>query len=394
MVCSKCCESLICYSENISLATKYTVAKWFYLCGFIITSVLTWILRDYANHWFENNTASFALCRDSAYAGVCGGQEVAIRISFANFCYFALHAVVLMFIKQEEDPRTQLHGSFWLWKALLWSGVLVGFFFVPSQALFGYAQVARIGSGIFLVLQLVLLIHFLYEVNEWLVSKEERWSWALLVLGAFVAFTLGLLLIGLSYYYFAPSGDCSMNMFFITWSIIIMLALIGVLFIPNKAQTAGLMTSGAVFLYCSFLLYSALNSEPSGSQCIRGEGGSSSWIQIVAFFIGLATVIYSALSAGLSGGDMMGHGHGMDEKEGEIPYRADFFHVVFALASMYIAMLFTDWQVSSSSTSYELDNGWISTWVKMVSKWVCELLYLWTVVAPALFPNRDFSYTA
>jgi hypothetical protein len=30
---------------------------------------------------------------------------------------------------------------------------------------------------------------------------------------------------------------------------------------------------------------------------------------------------------------------GVDEKEGEIPYRADFFHIVFALASMYIAML-------------------------------------------------------
>jgi hypothetical protein len=57
----------------------------------------------------------------------------------------------------------------------------------------------------------------LSQVNEWLVSKDERWSWTLLILGAFVAFTLGLVLIGLSYYYFAPSGSCSMNIFFITW---------------------------------------------------------------------------------------------------------------------------------------------------------------------------------
>jgi hypothetical protein len=111
------------------------------------------------------NVAKLYIPQESAYAGVCGGQEVAIRISFANFCFFVLHAVVLMFIKQEEDPRVQLHGSFWLWKTLLWAGVIVGFFFVPSQALFGYAQVARIGSGIFLVLQLILLIHFLYQVS-------------------------------------------------------------------------------------------------------------------------------------------------------------------------------------------------------------------------------------
>ena len=104
-------------------------------------------------------------------------------------------------------------------------------------------------------------------------------------------------------------------------------------------------------------------------------------------------------------------------------------------------MLFSDWQVSSSTSAFELDHGWVSTWVKMASKWVymcaspplfplnscndhrppltvrlwrlrvsatrllslpasplrrwvCELLYLWSVVAPALMPNRDFGYSA
>lgn len=70
--------------------------------------------------------------------------------------------------------------------------------------------------------------------------------------------------------------------------------------------------------------------------------------------------------------------------------RADFFHAVFAVASCYLAMMFSNWEVSGSTREFEIDKGWISTWVKMASKWVCELLYLWTVVAPALLPNRDF----
>ncbi len=45
----------------------------------------------------------------------------------------------------------------------------------------------------------------------------------------------------------------------------------------------------------------------------------------------------------------------------------------------------------SRTRRFELDRGWISTWVKMASGWSCLLLYTWTVLAPALMPERDFS---
>jgi hypothetical protein len=139
--------------------------KWYYLIGFIITVILTWVLRDYASDWFAANAGAFTLCQQSEFAGVCGGQEVAIRVSFGNFCFFALHMICLACLNNEDDPRVALHGSMWLWQTLLWIGTLVGFFFVPSSALFGFAQVARVGSGFFLILQLILLIHFVYEVS-------------------------------------------------------------------------------------------------------------------------------------------------------------------------------------------------------------------------------------
>lgn len=172
------------------------ILQWYYLIGFIITVALTWVLRDYAGNWFAANAGAFTLCQQSEYAGVCGGQEVAIRVSFGNFCFFSLHMLTLACLNNEEDPRVALHGSLWLWQTLLWIGTLIGFFFVPSSALYGFAQVsqlatssqyfsnliemefqlmqqaARVGSGFFLVLQLILLIHFVYEVSR-LTSSES-----------------------------------------------------------------------------------------------------------------------------------------------------------------------------------------------------------------------------
>jgi hypothetical protein len=46
-----------------------------------------------------------------------------------------------------------------------WLGSLIGFMWLPTSALYGYSQFARYASGIFLILQLVLLVNFVYEVR-------------------------------------------------------------------------------------------------------------------------------------------------------------------------------------------------------------------------------------
>jgi hypothetical protein len=39
----------------------------------------------------------------------------------------------------------------------------------------------------------------------------------------------------------------------------------------------------------------------------------------------------------------------------------------------------------------ELDVGWSSYWIKISCMWVTSTLYTVTLVAPKLFPDRDFS---
>lgn len=81
---------------------------------------------------------------------------------------------------------------------------------------------------------------------------------------------------------------------------------------------------------------------------------------------------------------------GAIEDYSPVTYNYAFFHLIFALASMYIAMLLTGWGVAEQEKD-RLDVGWTSVWVKVAAQWATGGLYCWTLLAPALFPDREFA---
>ena len=66
-----------------------------------------------------------------------------------------------------------------------------------------------------------------------------------------------------------------------------------------------------------------------------------------------------------------------------------FFHLIMLSASLYMAMLLTNWGVGS--TTGTSNTGAASMWIKIVTQWLTYLLYFWTLVAPLCCRNRDFS---
>lgn len=64
------------------------------------------------------------------------------------------------------------------------------------------------------------------------------------------------------------------------------------------------------------------------------------------------------------------------------------FYAVFALASMYIAMLMTGWGQGIQKDL--VDVGWTSVWVKIASQWLASGLYIWTLIAPVVLDDRYF----
>merc|ERR1711879_273659 len=82
-----------------------------------------------------------------------------------------------------------------------------------------------------------------------------------------------------------------------------------------------------------------------------------------------------------------------DDEIGGTAYNYSLFHLALGLGSMYMAMLLTNWAIIDHSTdTVWTDMGWVSVGVKFACASAAVLLYLWTVFAPVLFPDRDFGF--
>ena len=274
---------------------------------------------------------------------------------------------------------------------------------------------------------MVILLEFAQTWNDSWVNKEH-WHWLAGLLGVTIAcYGISIAIMVFMYIYFVPAAACSLNTFFIVMATILCLGFTAASLHP-AIPNGSVFPSGIVTLYSFFLLYSALSSEPKSYECNalgqtkwdNPEGGAT---LAIGMGVTLLSVVYSALRAGSS--DIWG-GSGCEDGSGEsifspvrdeeqplvgpgeitaerssgneavvdyepVSYNYSFFHMTFALAAMYVAMLMTGWSTSSVLEVNSIDVGWASAWVKICSQWFAGLLYTWTLVAPIILPDRDFS---
>lgn len=137
-----------------------------------------------------------------------------------------------------------------------------------------YAGAARVFSILFLLAQCLVIIDFAYKIHEYLQAKSDArdaeldaagWEpglcsncWKLLY--AFVGF--GLLFgsiagIGVMYKYF---GDCSLNQFFLSETLVIgvIMTLVSIMSAVGK----GLLPPAVIFAYNTYLVYGAITNNP------------------------------------------------------------------------------------------------------------------------------------
>jgi len=333
---------------------------------------------------------------------------------------------MLINVRSRADPRDRhIHHGGWVLKSTAWLVCNVLPFFFSNDVITGYTWLARVGSGVFLVVQMVILLDFAFFWNEsWVAKEHMAWVVGLLV-STVLLYAGSITLVVFLYKWYSPDGEeCSRNVWLITVTLVLCVVFTAISVHP-VAKEGSLLPSAVIAAYCVYLCYSALSSEPSDDKCNPHAGHHQAKpTMVTSMVLTLLSVVYSALRAGssdffggisndaegasdlilLGGAEMRGgvdaENAGDDSDDdtaagkaypsGPVSYSYSFFHFIFALASMYLAMLMTGWGMHDTEDAEEVDVGWASVWVKMSSLWVTAALYTWSLVASAVLPDREF----
>ncbi|KAK7678199.1 hypothetical protein QCA50_018765 [Cerrena zonata] len=78
-----------------------------------------------------------------------------------------------------------------------------------------------------------------------------------------------------------------------------------------------------------------------------------------------------------------------DEERLKVKYNYVLFHIIFFLATQYVATLLTiNVQQDDLGDFVPVGRTYFSSCVKIISSWVCYVLYGWSLVAPSIWPER------
>lgn len=378
-------------------------------CGlFGLSLIISWILREVGAPLLEK----FPWINTSDDQSKEWFQiQAVLRVSLGNFLFFGVLALLMIGVKDQNDRRDSWHHGGWTVKMVIWALLVILMFFIPNVVITIYGFISKFGAGLFLLVQVIILLDATHTWNDaWVAKDEQKWYIALLVISV-VCYLGAYALSGVLFIWFNPSGhDCGLNIFFIVMTMILALAFAVIALHP--AVNGSLLPASVISIYCAYVCYTGLSSEPRNYLC-NGLHKASRAVSTSTLILGMLTtvisVLYSALRAGSSttflsppssprsGGqkpllDSDELEAGKDKKDAEprpVSYSYSFFLLIFALASMYSAMLLSGW-TSSSDSSDLIDVGWTSVWVRICTEWVTAGLYAWSLVAPLIFPDREF----
>ncbi|GMH08390.1 hypothetical protein Nepgr_010230 [Nepenthes gracilis] len=406
---SSCCASLACgCCTSVASGISKRSARLAYCGLFGVSLIFAWILREVAAPLLEK----IPWINTSSHSKEWYQINAVLRVSLGNFLFFAVLALIMIGVKDQNDRRDAWHHGGWIAKMIIWLLLVVLMFFLPNIVIKIYGIVSKFGAGLFLLVQVIILLDFTHTWNDaWVAKDEQKWYIALLAVsvGCYIAaYTLS----GILFIWFNPTGhNCSLNVFFIVMTMILAFAFAVIALHP--AVNGSLLPASVISVYCAYVCYTALSCEPRNYAC-NGLHNKSQAVSTSTLVLGMLTtvlsVLYSALRAGssktfLSPPSSPRSGankpllesseveSGKETKETEarpVSYSYTFFHLIFALASMYSGMLLSGWTSSSESSDY-IDVGWTSVWVKICTEWVTAGLYVWSLVAPLILPDREFS---
>lgn len=342
----------------------------------------------------------------------CLGIAIVLRMSFTLFCF---HLFIFVIICARNSMAAAFHDGCWMFKGLLIvGGFAVQCYFGNDFYMDGTLKVSRWISAIFLIYQALLMLISSYKINEQLVANVEKdsscCSSAILISFLVLVTSCNVFWIVRQFMVFT----CGYNVTIQIITVIGIIIMHGLVLLRSR-EDASVLTSAIASLYCLYLQWSALSSDSDASCNANLYSDSISWMQIVfgMIFTGLSLFIISGSTKAQKEANLTSDaGAHLMEKEEDVEERPDqeingktahdthtfaispatiFFQGLLILSSMYYAMLCTNWgNLVLEGQNKNLGSD-LAYWLKLVCEWITMTLYIFSLVAPFLFPDREFN---
>uniref|UniRef100_A0A8C0VUZ1 Serine incorporator 5 n=1 Tax=Castor canadensis TaxID=51338 RepID=A0A8C0VUZ1_CASCN len=313
------------------------------------------------------------------------GYSAVYRVCFGMACFFFVFCLLTLKINTSKSCRAHIHNGFWFFKLLLLGAMCSGAFFIPDQETFlnAWRYVGAIGAFIFIGIQLLLIVEFAHKWNKnWTAGTASNKLWyASLSLVTLIMYSVaagGLIFMAVFY---TQKDDCIENKILlgVHGGLCLLISMVAISpCVQNRQPHSGLLQSGLISCYVTYLTFSALSSKPV--EVVLDDHGKNVTICVPNFgqelyrdenlVIGLGTtlliacILYSCLtSTTRSSSDALQGRYAApelevntedqqnvkegprviyDEKKGTV-YSYSYFHFVFLLASLYVMMTVTNW---------------------------------------------------
>ncbi|XP_057701973.1 serine incorporator 1 isoform X2 [Corythoichthys intestinalis] len=402
-----------------------------------------------------NETGSLDALQGNVNCEMLVGYKAVYRVCFGMSLWFFGFSILMINVKNSREPRAALHNGFWFFKIIALVGITLGAFYIDGNFKYAFVLGSAGAFFFILIQLVLLVDFAHSWNESWLDKMENGnsrgWYAALLVV-TITNYTLSFVAIVLFFVFYTKPDICAINKFFISFNMLfcIVASVTSTLRKVQESQRrSGLLQSSIITLYVTFLTWSAMSNEPDENcnpsllsivQQLVGPTMAPLEIEnqtavviistedpvpntpylqwwdgqsIVGLTIFVLCIIYSSIRSSSTSqvnkltmaskdSEMLpedcslelaeersGPMRVKDNEQDLVQYSYSFFHFMLFLASLYIMMTLTHWY--SPDADYTITSKWPAVWVKITSSWLCLSLYIWTLVAPMILTNRDFS---
>ena len=248
-------------------------------------------------------------------------------------------------------------------------------------------------------------------------QEDNMWVYGLVGLSG-VIYIISFVSIVFMYIHF----DCEASSIII--SLTLVLTLVATVIQLFGTSNGSLLTSAILTGYSVFLCFSAISLNPD-QDCNPTIGGSSQTLTrilgtifvLVSLSWTTRTTVNKAKELSEQGGNGPPSANPMLDKdeegdtgrgrtESEDPEKKERaawspklrnllveVAIIFLLVSCYYSMVVTNWATEQNSSGETANKtaGWVAMWLQASAQWIAIGMYIWSLVAPTLFPDRDFS---